>query len=210
MIFTKPLHLPAFNPELVHDPVMLRAPTKNDHEEWAALREQSFAHLTRWEESWSPQHQTPKAFKRRLQSYARQQHGGEGLNLFVFRQSDNVMVGGITLSNIRYGAARSGFLGYWIGAPYIRCGYAKAAVRAVVDHAFQALSLNRVTAACQPGNIGSQKLLEGSGFAHEGLARDFLMINGAWCDHEIYALTQANHDEQASLGKTSKILSETA
>ncbi len=193
MLFATEPPNPAFNPVLVHDSVMLRRGTITDYPAWLALREESRAHLTAWEESWTTEQATLSAFKRRLRTYERDARRGGGLSLLVFRLKDNALAGGATLTNIRYGASRSGILGYWIGAPYTRRGYGAAAVAAMKIHAFERLGLNRLVAACQPENIASQKLLEGSGFAREGLARDYLKINGDWRDHFIYALTAADY-----------------
>ena len=179
----------AFAPVLVHDPLMLRAGTVADHGAWTRLREASRDHLIPWEESWTAEHLTLAAFRRRLKTYERDARRGGGLSLLAFRNADGALVGGVTLSNIRYGAARSGVLGYWIGGPFVRQGYGRAAVDAMVAHAFEAIDLNRLVAACQPENVASQKLLERCGFAREGLARDYLKINGVWRDHYIYALT---------------------
>ena len=99
------------------------------------------------------------------------------------------LVGGVTLSNIKYNAACSAEIGYWIGAPFLRRGFAIAAVFAIVAHAFTKLGLNRVEAACQPGNEPSRELLEKAGFHEEGYARDYLFINGDWRDHCLYAIT---------------------
>ena len=35
---------------------------------------------------------------------------------FLFRKSDDALVGGLTLANIRRGVAQAGSLGYWMGA----------------------------------------------------------------------------------------------
>src|SRR5690606_40513060 len=48
--------------------------------------------------------------------------------------------------------------------------------------------LRRIEAACLPANIPSSKLLEKVGFTREGLAREYLCINGVWHDHLLYAL----------------------
>lgn len=191
MLFASAPINPAFTPVLVHDPVTLRPGTAADHAAWTSLREASRDHLLPWEESWNAEHMTQAAFRRRLKTYERDARRGGGMSLLAFRRGDLALVGGVTVSNIRYGAARSGVLGYWIGAPYVRKGYGTAAVSAVVAHAFEAIRLNRVVAACQPENIASQKLLERCGFVREGVARDYLMINGAWRDHYIYAITAA-------------------
>ncbi len=193
MLFTAAPSDPAFNPVLVHEPVLLRAAAVADYDAWAALREESRAHLTAWEEAWTPEQASLAAFKRRLRIYGRQRRKGGGLFLLSFRMSDNALLGGVTLSNIRYGASRSALLGYWVGARFTRQGYGMASVRAMMAHAFETIELNRVVAACQPGNIASQKLLERCGFKREGRARDYLMINGAWRDHFIYALTASDY-----------------
>jgi len=99
------------------------------------------------------------------------------------------MVGGVTLINILRGAAQSASLGYWTGITYARCGFARQAVEAILEHGFHNLGLNRIEAACQPGNTPSQALLETLNFHQEGYAREYLFINGAWRDHVIYAMT---------------------
>ena len=52
---------------------------------------------------------------------------------------------------------------------------------------FVTLRLHRLEAACIPTNVASIALLEKSGFAREGYARQYLCINGMWQDHLLYA-----------------------
>ncbi len=75
----------------------------------------------------------------------------------MFRESDNAMVGGITLSNIRRGVAQMGSIGYWVGQPFARQGYTVAAVRAVTRFSFERLGLHRLEAACIPSNEPSPR-----------------------------------------------------
>ena len=117
-----------FDPILVVDPVYLRAPNPGDHAVWAALREASRAHLAKWEEDWSDDDLSFSGYRRRLKHFEREANRASGLSLFVFIRDGGVLVGGATLSNIRYGAARAGTLGYWIGANHVRQGYGAAAV----------------------------------------------------------------------------------
>lgn len=168
-----------------------------DHEEWAVLRESSRDHLTAWEEDWPAIDLSLASFKRRLKAYEREKRRGGGLPLLTFRRHDRVLLGGATLTNIRYGSSRSGILGYWIGSRYIRRGYGTAAVLAMLEHGFNGIELNRIEAACQPENIASQKLLERCGFSREGLARDYLKINGVWQDHNIFAITAGDFRAQS-------------
>ena len=98
-----------------------------------------------------------------------------------------MLVGGLTLANVRRGVAQAGSIGYWTGVPYIRRGYMSAAVRALAPYAFSVLRLHRLEAACIPTNQASIRLLESCAFAREGYARQYLCINGIWQDHLLYA-----------------------
>lgn len=180
---------PVFDPILTHDPVFLRPPKIDDYPAWVRLRETSRKHLIRWEEDWTPDHMSLGAFRRRLKTAARDAGRGGGLSLFVFERDTGFLVGGATLSNLRYGASRSGILGYWIGAPFVRRGFGAAAVDAMSRHGIESIGLNRIEAACQPNNAASKAVLVHCGYTYEGVASDYLRINGKWRDHHIYALT---------------------
>lgn len=193
MLFSAAPANPVFKPILVHEPVVLRPGAPGDYVQWSALREASRDHLIRWEEDWTPAQATLSAFKRRLKAYQNEARRGGGLSLLSFRHGDGVLVGGATLTNVRYGASRSAILGYWIGAPHVRHGYGRAGLTALKAHAFERIGLNRIVAACQPENVASQKLLLACGFTREGCSRDYLRINGEWRDHDIYAVTAADH-----------------
>ncbi|MEO1242061.1 MAG: GNAT family protein [Pseudomonadota bacterium] len=196
MFLTKSTTRSAFDPILVRDPVYLRSPQVGDYDAWAGLREESRAHLVRWEQDWAPENLTLASFRQRLRHFDRDAKRACGLSLFVFHRADRVLVGGLTLNNIRYGAARAATLGYWIGEAHTRRGFGLAAVDGLLAHAFDGLDLNRVEAACQPGNIASQRLLLSCGFHCEGQAEDYLKINGKWRDHDLYAITARRYRER--------------
>jgi len=177
---------------IVGDTVVLRVPQMSDYAEWAALREASREFLTPWEPTGPPDDLTRASYRRRIKRYAEDQRSDLAYPLFVFRKSDNVLVGGLTLANIRRGCAQAGNLGYWMGAAHSRRGYMTAAVKAVIPFAFETLRLHRVEAACIPANIASIRLLEKTGFRREGFAREYLCIDGAWQDHLLYA--RLKHD----------------
>jgi ribosomal-protein-alanine N-acetyltransferase len=174
-------------PAISGDTVVLRAPQMADHAEWSALREASRDFLTPWEPTWPADDLTRAAFRRRIRRYAEDQRGDLAYPFFVFRKTDNVLVGGLTLANIRRGCAQAASLGYWMGEPYARQGYMTAAVSTVLPFAFGTLRLHRVEAACIPGNDASIRLLENTGFRREGFARQYLCINGIWQDHLLFA-----------------------
>ena len=168
--------------------VTLRAPRASDYEAWAALRQASQAYLRPWEPTWPEDDLTRPAFKRRLSIYAREMDAGNAWPFFIFADSDQALVGAITLSNVRRGVAETGTLGYWIGQKFAGQGLGTAAVRAMVAWAFEDLNLHRVEAACVPDNAASRRVLEKAGFQLEGRARAYLKINGAWADHLLFGV----------------------
>jgi ribosomal-protein-alanine N-acetyltransferase len=168
--------------------VYLRAPELRDYQDWADLRDASRAYLTPWEPTWAQDETSRGSFRYKLRRYAEDARDDKAYALFVFREEDAALIGGVTLSNIRRGVAQMASLGYWAGEKYAGRGYTTAAVRAVVRYAFEDLDLHRVEAACQPDNNGSRRVLEKSGFAHEGSAKAYLKINGQWRDHILFGI----------------------
>jgi len=174
-------------PAIEGEGVTLRVPVLADYAEWAHLRELSREFLTPWEPVWPVDDLTRGAFRRRIQRYVEDQNNDLSYSFFVFRKEDDVMVGGLTIANIRRGVAQAGSLGYWMGEPFVRRGHMTDAVRAVAPFAFGALALHRLEAACIPNNTASSRLLVKCGFVREGMAREYLCINGKWQDHLLFA-----------------------
>ena len=99
-------------------------------------------------------------------------------------------MGGLTVGGVRRGVAQTATLGYWMGAAYAGRGIMTRAVAIASRWGFLSLRLHRVEAACLPENVASRSLLERNGFVREGIAREYLKINGAWRDHLLYALLE--------------------
>jgi ribosomal-protein-alanine N-acetyltransferase len=169
--------------------VRLRPPRAADYPEWRELRAGSRAFLQPWEPTWPDDDLSRAAFRRRLLAYARDREAGAAYPFFVFRAEDDVLTGGITLSNVRRGVAQMASVGYWCGRPFTRQGHTLAAVRLACDFAFRTLALHRLEAACIPENAPSRRLLARAGFAEEGYAKAYLKINGIWRDHVLFGLT---------------------
>lgn len=165
----------------------LRLPQQGDWRDWAELRDSSAEHLTPWEPVWAADHLTRKAFSGRVSWAQRAEAQGNALPFFMIRRADQRLLGAITLDNIRHGPAQAGTLGYWIGQRFVRQGYMREAVTAVVHHAFTVLDLSRIESACLPENIASRGVLEKSGFKYEGVAQSYLQIAGRWRNHVLYS-----------------------
>lgn len=170
--------------------VYLRYPRMGDYLVWSRLRHESRGFLTPWEPTWPGDELTRGAFRRRVKRYHRESRQDSAYAFFIFRNDDNALLGGCTLSNVRRGVTQCCALGYWIGERFARQGYTYAAVRALIPFVFSTLGLHRIEAACLPSNEASQNLLAKAGFRQEGVARRYLQINGEWRDHVLFALLE--------------------
>lgn len=188
MVFLRSVTPGDLGPVVHGDGLVLRVPQMSDFEEWSALREVSRSFLVPWEPMWPADDLTRSAFRRRIRRYWRDVREDQSYPFFVYRDEDDVLLGGLTLSNIRRGVAQTCSLGYWIGQPYAGRGYMTSAVRAVIPFCFESLRLHRLEAACLPTNEPSIRLLRRCGFREEGYARGFLRINGVWRDHLLFAI----------------------
>ncbi len=178
----------------------LRLPTHSDHRAWATLREESRDFLTPWDPVWSPEALSRRAFTTRDYLASRAEAAGTAVPLFLVRRADSMLIGGVTLDNIRRGPAQAGTVGYWVGAPFARQGYMREALEALVHYAFAELDLSRLEAGCLPENRASRGVLEKTGFKYEGVAQSYLQINGRWRNHVLYANLRADRRGRTDAG----------
>ena len=167
--------------------IYMRYPRAVDYIAWAKLRGESRDFLMPWEPAWADDELTRGAFRRRIKRYQKETRLDSAYVFFVLRQSDDALLGGCTLSNVRRGVTQCCTLGYWVGARFARQGYMTAAVKALIPFIFKTLGLHRIEAACLTDNEASKNLLACTGFVQEGLARRYLLINGEWADHLLFA-----------------------
>jgi ribosomal-protein-alanine N-acetyltransferase len=179
---------PAPGPSLRGRAVYLRLPVRRDRRAWLDLRGENQAFLQPWEPLWRVDELTDKAFILRAKEAAREARAALGYSFLIFRQSDDRLLGGISLYNIRRDTAQSGTLGYWLGQAYARHGIMTDALAAVLNYCNDELHMHRLEAACLQENEASRRLLGRAGFVEEGFARKYLSINGVWRDHVLFGL----------------------
>ncbi|MFG3281956.1 GNAT family N-acetyltransferase [Streptomyces sp. NPDC048111] len=115
----------------------------------------------------------------------------------VCERDGGAIAGFININNVVEGAFLSGALGYGAFAPAAGRGLMTEGLALVTRHAFTTLGLHRLEANIQPANEASLKLVRRAGFRLEGYSPDFLFIDGAWRDHERWALTKEMTDRAA-------------
>ncbi|MGW1365203.1 GNAT family N-acetyltransferase [Streptomyces chartreusis] len=162
--------------------VALRHVLREDYEELTALVHDSAEMLQRW---LGAREQTEEAFSSYLERFDQPTHEG----FVICLRSTGAIVGGVNINNIIRGALQSGTVGYTAYASTAGHGYMTEGLRLLLEYAFGKLELHRLEANIQPDNAPSRNLAKRLGFQREGYSVAFQFINGAWRDHERWALT---------------------
>ncbi|MGW3493673.1 GNAT family N-acetyltransferase [Streptomyces sp. NPDC001020] len=107
----------------------------------------------------------------------------------VCERGSGAIAGFININNIVRGGFQCGALGYGSFAHAAGHGLMSAALDLVVRYAFGPMGLHRLEINAQPANTASTALARRCGFRHEGFSPDMIYIDGAWRDHERWAIT---------------------
>lgn len=99
-----------------------------------------------------------------------------------------VLVGVVNASEIVGGGFLSCYLGYYGFVDGVGHGRMTRGLGMALDELFDVFGLHRAEANIQPGNAASRALVERLGFRLEGFSPDYLYIDGAWRDHDRWAV----------------------
>ena len=138
---------------------------------------------------------TLAAQQERLNNDVKLRQNGLTIRLWMFHRDDvrhERVIGYLSFSNIIRGAFQSCHLGYKIDHHMINKGLMTEALGEAIRFAFEELKLHRIEANVMPRNEPSRRVVEKLGFENEGLARQYLKINGVWEDHLHYVMLNPN------------------
>jgi ribosomal-protein-alanine N-acetyltransferase len=122
------------------------------------------------------------------ESYLERTRSGRTIGLLVRRNADHCLAGVINVSEPVMGVFRSAYLGFYALACFEMKGYMTEGMSLVLDYAFEELGFHRLEANIQPANVASSMLVSRLGFRKEGLSPRYLLIDGAWRDHDRWAI----------------------
>ncbi|MED5617782.1 GNAT family N-acetyltransferase [Ideonella sp. BN130291] len=148
------------------------------------------AHFARWDPPTAEVFFTPGAQAERLVQAGEAFANGSGYRYWlVLPEAPERIVGSIHFSQVARGAFHSCMLGYALDAELQGHGLMAEALRAGIAEMFSPnVNLHRVQANHRPENLRSAATLQRLGFQVEGLALQYLYIDGAWRDHVMTAL----------------------
>lgn len=153
-------------------------------------------HLDRWSPSPPPGIDTEAHWAPRL-ARALEEYGAGSAARFVLQSpgpADGPVMGTANYTNVLRGPFQACFLGYQIARSHEGQGLMHEALTACNAWAFRAWKLHRIMANYIPENGRSGRLLDRLGFTREGIAKDYLFIDGAWKDHVLTALVNPDFD----------------
>ena len=174
-------------PVLLSERLELRLPRKADYIPWVTTRRAGVDFLQPWEPIRGRDYEAKASFYNRIGWAHRAARQKSAFPFIIIQRQDARLMGAITLDNVRFGPAKAGTVGYWIGPEFARQGFMSEALGQVVEFAFERLGLSRIEAACLPENEASRGVLETCGFKYEGVAQSYLQIAGRWRTHVLYA-----------------------
>ena len=143
---------------------------------------------------WDPP--TPEGFftvrgqRERLLKSRRAFASGEAFRYWLRLKDDpSRIVGQVHVFSVSRGAFHSAMLGYQLDQGLQGTGLMNEALKALIAEMFsEPVRLHRLQAAHLPENLRSAAVLARLGFHPEGIAKNYLYIDGQWRDHVINAL----------------------
>lgn len=153
-------------------------------EEAYLLIKRNYEHLREWlpwlKEDFSLE-QTQSFIKQNLQNFAE----NRGFSMRILFEGR--MAGQIGYNTID-GQNRRTEIGYWMAASFQGNGIMTKACRALINHAFEELKLNRVEINCATGNKRSRMIPERLGFTLEGVLREGEWLHDSFHDLAVYSM----------------------
>lgn len=130
-----------------------------------------------------------------ISSCLRQAQDGELAHFAVTLAEGSEFIGAATL---HFDDLKGAELSYWVGKPYWNQGYASETARALVNHGFTKLSLNRIYAAHFTRNPASGRVLKNAGMFYEGSQLGPTVKWGNTEQLELYGVSRNQYENPSS------------
>lgn len=166
--------------------------TKDDAQRISAYYQKNRAFLQPWEPLREDAFFSVDGWEKRLSQLSELQKHHLAYYFVIVKQGSDDICGVINFSNLIKNPFYACHVGYSLGDEYQGQGIMSRSLNAVVQWMFEERHFHRIMASYMPRNKKSSKVLCELGFEQEGLAKDYLLINGKWEDHVLTAKTNPN------------------
>ena len=165
---------------------------EKDAEELFLAVDENRAHLREWL-PWLDANTKVEHTRRFIHAALQQEERGNGFVCAI--RFEGRIVGVIGYNWIRR-ENRSAEIGYWLGRDAMGRGIMTRCCRALVEHAFGVLDLNRVTIPVAAENVRSRAIPERLGFRMEGVLRESEWLYDHFVDHVLYSALRRGWDHK--------------
>jgi len=123
-----------------------------------------------------------------------QERNSEYKYWFVIENKEGNPVGDLDINEYDY---RNGYFKYGISilSRFRKLGYAREAIRMVINYYFNEIRFNKVNVEINSFNDASIRLHESMGFKKEGQIRSVLYVGGNYYDKMIYGMLRDEYNE---------------
>lgn len=122
-----------------------------------------------------------------------------GYYCLIIDVNSQQIVGTISFSNVTRFPFYACHVGYSLAESAQGRYIMTRALYMACEYLFKQQNIHRIMAAYMPSNHRSAAVLERVGFSREGLAKDYLLINGQWQDHVLVSLINPNWQANVSI-----------
>lgn len=177
--------------ELATGRLTIRPPRRGDGARLAEYYIKNRSFLQPWYPRFRPEDTDPGAWERAIPLIDSERRENRSLRLVLFEAGGSV-AGVANLTSISSSPGFRATLGYSLAERCQGRGLMREALEAIIPASVTRFRLHRIEAAYLPRNARSGRLLESLGFQKEGLAPDYLLIDGRWEDHVLTAWINPN------------------
>lgn len=121
-------------------------------------------------------------------------------SFILLDKSESQIYGVINYSNLSGYPFYACNLGYALAESAQGQGLMQTALAMTNQWLFEQINMHRIMAAYIPSNTRSEKVLNNLRFVYEGVAEDYLLINGRWQTHNLMSLTNQHWQIPQSSG----------
>ncbi|NVD06831.1 30S ribosomal protein S5 alanine N-acetyltransferase [Vibrio sp. JPW-9-11-11] len=172
----------------VDDDLIVRTAESTDGELIANYFVANRTHLTPWEPKREEAFYSAAGWTQRLIKLNELHKMGLGYYLLIIDKHTSQMLGTISFSNLSRFPFHACNMGYSLAKEAQGRGVMTRALRLAIDYMFGVQNMHRIMASYMPRNSRSEAVLQRLGFKKEGFAKDYLLINDQWEDHNLTSL----------------------
>ncbi len=148
--------------------------------------------LKPWEPARTEDDYSSSGWKRRIAGMNELQKCKNAYYFILLAPDETEIYGRANFSSILRSAFFACYLGYSLAEKWQGQGLMYEALQPAIQYMQRHVFIHRIMANYMPHNYRSGNLLMRLGFVREGYARNYLQIDGRWCDHILTALTDDN------------------